>query len=156
MLERWRKLSGTLRDTADQVERTIDEVRKQGIARLHYPKSHHPATVMREFATFLGAFQKGLRPVTTHKSGGNEILVRLCYLVKAATGRRHYQEIAAIISVFEQRKVETKLDLKGLADAIRNRVARYGKEIMVEYENEKRNPLQEEAEDEVAEWRKSH
>ena len=151
MLKRWKRLSEKLREDAAEVERTLEEAIQKKIGEFGYPKDQHPATVMREFGDLLEKLQRNLGPVVNPKSGRNETLAYLCYLVKAATGREHYREIAVLINVFKQSGQD---DIR-LSDAIRNRVTRYEKTHTVTRRRRVRIPLREEAEADVAEWPKA-
>jgi hypothetical protein len=147
-VKRWEALCERLREDADQIERTIAELDKKGIARSHYPPNQHPAESAREFADHLAAFCQSLKPRVNLKSGSTETLVYLCYLVKAATKGTQYPKIAALIRAFQQ----SEKPVAKVADAIRSRVNRFEKENTVK--GRKQVPLREEAKDEVAEWRR--
>jgi hypothetical protein len=150
-LKRWTKLCERLLEDADQIESVIAELDQKRLATSYYPENHHPAEEVREFAHYLAALGGSLKAGVTAKSGSNETLVYLCYLVKAATGREHYPKIAALIRAFQQS--EKHLD-QG-ADAIRNRVTRYTEAHAITRRGRTRIPLREQAEDEVAEWQES-
>jgi hypothetical protein len=143
-LKRWRELTKRLEDDANGIERTILELAESQVMELHYPPHQHPAEVIREFAHELSIACKNLRPGLNPRSGTNETLVYLCYLVKTATAKEHYPEIAALIEAIKG----PQQDRIHAADAIRNRVARYEKTYKGSC-----GYLREEAEDEVAEWR---
>lgn len=148
-LKRWRELSERLRGDADEIERTIRELAEKPVMELHYREEHHPAKTVREFAHELAIVCRNLRPGLNPRSGRNEVLVYLCCLVKAATTKEHYQEIAALIAVMKGTKMITVTAREKAADAVRNRVARYQKE------NDSWPHLRDEAEDEVARWYES-
>ena len=158
-VNRWKKLSEKLREDAGEVELALKQVAEMQIGKFDYLEDQTPASVMRKFADLLEKLQKSLRPVVNPKSGRNETLAYLCYLVEAATGKKHYREIAVLIDTFHKEAAEAykkKLDEedyeKKLADNVRNRVNRYEKD---QPDPEWVQRLREEAEDEVALWRES-
>jgi len=124
-----RSWKAELTSAANRLNKDADLVERM-IRRLRPMMEIHGETLpanLREFATILSIASKSWKKSTRSvESGRNQHLVYLIYLVKAATGHKHYLEIAKLVSAVRK---EIKPDYIALADALRKKVTRYEKDI---------------------------